>query len=274
MAALVINDRVKETSASTGTGTIGVSGASQGFESFLVGIGSGNQTYYCISNSTQTEFEVGIGSVNADVTFVLTVVNPGSGNKYYVDGSLQTSINLAEGVKYILQSNSASMATHPILFSTTADGTHGGGSSYNTGVVYKLDGSVVLEAAYVSGYAAATTRALEITVAASAPTLYTYCYYHSGMGYTNTTTDTGTLSRTTVISSTNSDNLVNFAGGDKEVFCTIPAKKAMSPVMTATGYVVTHSSTLDEDQTLDSGVLAGPVTITGTQQITGTLVIV
>ena len=38
MAALVINDRVKETSASTGTGTIGVSGASQGFESFLVGV--------------------------------------------------------------------------------------------------------------------------------------------------------------------------------------------------------------------------------------------
>ena len=44
--------------------------------------------------------------------------------------------------------------------------------------------------------------------------------------------------------------------------------------MTATGYVVTHSSTLDEDQTLDSGVLAGPVTVTGTQIITGTLAIV
>jgi hypothetical protein len=48
----------------------------------------------------------------------------------------------------------------------------------------------------------------------------------------------------------------------------------MSPVMTATGYVVTHASTLDEDQILDSGVLAGPVTVTGTQTITGTLVIV
>jgi hypothetical protein len=60
----------------------------------------------------------------------------------------------------------------------------------------------------------------------------------------------------------------------KEVFCTIPAKKAMSPVMEATGYVVTHASTLDEDQTLDSGVLAGPVTITGTQTVTGTLVII
>jgi len=274
MAALIINDRVKETSTTTGTGTVGLAGASQGFESFTTGIGSDKQTYYCITNSTQTEFEVGVGSVNADVTFVLTVVNPGSGNLYYVDGSRQASINLAEGVKYILQGNSATMASHPILFSTTSGGTHGGGSSYNTGVVYKINGAVVNEAAYVSGYAAATTRALEITVAASAPTLYTYCYYHNNMGYTNTTTDTGTLSRTTVISSTNSDNLVNFSAGEKDVFCTIPAKRAMSPVMTATGYVVTHASTLDEDQTLDSGVLAGPVTITGTQTITGTLVVI
>jgi hypothetical protein len=44
--------------------------------------------------------------------------------------------------------------------------------------------------------------------------------------------------------------------------------------MTATDYVVTHVSTLSEDQTVDSGVLAGPVTITGTQTITGTVVVV
>jgi hypothetical protein len=44
--------------------------------------------------------------------------------------------------------------------------------------------------------------------------------------------------------------------------------------MDATTFVVTHASTITEDQTLDSGVLAGPVTITGTQTITGTLVII
>ena len=83
-----------------------------------------------------------------------------------------------------------------------------------------------------------------------------------------------TLSRDTVISSSNSDALVNFSAGTKNVFCTLPAKRTISPVMTATGFVVTHASTLDQDQTLDSGVLAGPVTITGTQTITGTLVII
>jgi hypothetical protein len=44
--------------------------------------------------------------------------------------------------------------------------------------------------------------------------------------------------------------------------------------MDATTYVTTHASTISDDQTLDSGVLAGPVTITGTQTITGTLVVV
>ena len=43
--------------------------------------------------------------------------------------------------------------------------------------------------------------------------------------------------------------------------------------MTATGYVVTHASTLDEVQTMDSGVLAGPVTVTGTITITGNLIV-
>jgi len=44
--------------------------------------------------------------------------------------------------------------------------------------------------------------------------------------------------------------------------------------MTATTYVTTHASTLSDTQTIDSGVLAGPVTITGTQTVTGTLVII
>lgn len=150
--ALVINDRVKETSTTTGTGTFSLAGASQDFETFVAGIGTGNSTYYCITNTGNDEFEVGIG-----------------------------------------------------------------------------------------------------TVTDAAP---------------------DTLSRTTIISSTNSDAAVDFSAGEKEVFCTIPAKRTISPVMTATGFVVTHASTLNEDQTLDSGVLAGPVTITGTQTVTGTLVVI
>ena len=150
--ALVINDRVKETSTTTGTGTFDLAGAETGYESFVAGVGTTNTTYYAIELNSAGEWEVGIGTV------------------------------------------------------------------------------------------------------------------------TDAATDT--LSRTTIITSSNGDAAVNFSAGTKNVFCTLPAKRTMSPVMTATGYVVTHASTLDEDQTLDSGVLAGPVTVTGTQTITGTLVIV
>ena len=83
-----------------------------------------------------------------------------------------------------------------------------------------------------------------------------------------------TLSRDTVISSSNSDSKVDFGAGTKNVFCTLPASRAMSPSMTATDYLVTHATTLSQDQTIASGVLAGPVTVTGTQTITGTVVVV
>jgi len=150
--AFALNDRVKETSTTTGTGTFDLAGAETGFESFVSGIGNGNITYYAISNDGTAEFEVGFGTV------------------------------------------------------------------------------------------------------------------------TDAATDT--LSRDTIISSSNSDALVDFSAGTKTVFCTLPASRTPSAGMTAQTFVNTHNSTISEDQTVDSGVLAGPVTITGTQVVTGTLVII
>jgi hypothetical protein len=60
--ALVVNDRVKETSTTTGTGTFDLAGAVSGFESFATGIGNTNTTYYAIVNENG-EFEVGLGTV-------------------------------------------------------------------------------------------------------------------------------------------------------------------------------------------------------------------
>jgi hypothetical protein len=117
--ALVINDRVKETSTTTGTGTIDLAGAETGYEGFVAGVGTGNTTYYAIELNSANEWEVGIGTV------------------------------------------------------------------------------------------------------------------------TDAATDT--LSRDTIISSSNSDAAVNFSAGTKNVFCTLPAKKTISPVMDATTFVVTHN---------------------------------
>jgi hypothetical protein len=150
--AFVLNDRVKQTSTSTGTGTINLTGTETGFETFVTGIGDGNSCFYAIANDGTSEFEVGIGTV------------------------------------------------------------------------------------------------------------------------TDAATDT--LSRTTVISSSNSDNLVNFTAGTKTVFCTYPAKRAPSAAMTATTYITTHNSTISDTQTIDSGVLAGPVSVSGNVTVTGNLVII
>ena len=61
--ALVINDRVKETSTTTGTGTLDLAGASVGFVTFVAGIGNSNTTYYAINAQGTSNWEVGIGTV-------------------------------------------------------------------------------------------------------------------------------------------------------------------------------------------------------------------
>lgn len=59
--ALVIINRVKETTTTTGTGTVTLAGAASGFQSFAA-VGNTNTTYYCIASQTGTEWEVGIGT--------------------------------------------------------------------------------------------------------------------------------------------------------------------------------------------------------------------
>ena len=65
--ALVVNDRVKETTAVVGTGIATLLGAALGFQSFAV-IGNGNTTYYCISDQGGANWEVGIGTYTASGT--------------------------------------------------------------------------------------------------------------------------------------------------------------------------------------------------------------
>ena len=70
--AHVLNDRVKETSTSTGTGTINLAGAVGNFETFVAGIGDGNTTYYAIVHRTANEFEIGLGTITDASTDTLT----------------------------------------------------------------------------------------------------------------------------------------------------------------------------------------------------------
>ena len=89
--ALVINDRVKVTSTTTGTGAMALGAAVTGFETFAQGIGNNNTTYYCIFNQGTSEFEVGLGTLDgSSANLTRTTVISSSNSDSAVDFSAGT----------------------------------------------------------------------------------------------------------------------------------------------------------------------------------------
>ena len=76
--SLVLADRVRQTTTSTGTGTITLDGSVDGFQSFAV-IGNANTTYYTIAGGTQ--WEVGIGTYSSGTLARTTVISSSTGSK-------------------------------------------------------------------------------------------------------------------------------------------------------------------------------------------------
>ena len=143
--AIVLKDRVKETTTTTGTGTITLAGAVSGFQSFAA-IGNGNETFYTIAGGA--EWEVGIGTY-------------------------------------------------------TSSGT--------------------------------------------------------------------TLSRDTVLESSNSGNLVNFSAGTKDVFVTYPAERTLTGGGGGVGALVVNATTVTENYTIATGTNAqsvGPITVASGKSVT------
>ena len=101
--ALVVNDRVKETSTTTGTGTFSLAGASLGFETFVAGIGNSNTTYYTIVNEDGA-FEVGIGTVTDATPDTL------SRDTILSSSNSDNAVNFAAGTKDVFCTLPASKA--------------------------------------------------------------------------------------------------------------------------------------------------------------------
>lgn len=101
-------------------------------------------------------------------TIVVTVANPGSGNKYYIDGSLQQTVELKPSVTYRFDQSDGTNATHPLAFSTNDNNSPS--APFTTGVT----------TVGTPGSAGAYTQ---IKLEQDAPAvLYYYCTNHSGMG--------------------------------------------------------------------------------------------
>ena len=106
--ALVINDRVKETSTTTGTGAIALGGivAGEGFTTFATGIGNSNTTYYAIHNQGTAEWEVGLGTLDGTSANLArtTVLDNSDGNT--------SAITLSAGTKDVFCTLPASKAVY------------------------------------------------------------------------------------------------------------------------------------------------------------------
>jgi len=89
--AFVLADRVRETTTTTGTGTVTLAGAVTGFQTFAA-IGNGNTTYYTIAGQGTAEWEVGIGTYTASGTTLARNTVLASSNS----GSL---VNFSAGTK-------------------------------------------------------------------------------------------------------------------------------------------------------------------------------
>ena len=99
-----------------------------------------------------------------------TVAVTVAGGKFVIDGTSQQTVEIKPSVTYRFDQSDGSNASHPLRFSTTSDGTHGGGSAFTTGVT----------TAGTPGSAGAYTQ---VKLEQDAPSvLYYYCSNHSGMG--------------------------------------------------------------------------------------------
>jgi hypothetical protein len=101
--ALVLNDRVRETTTTTGTGAVALGGAVSGFETFAAGIGNSNTVYYAIVHRTAAEFEVGLGTLDGDSSDLTRTTPISSSNS-------DSAVDFAAGTKDVFCTLPASKA--------------------------------------------------------------------------------------------------------------------------------------------------------------------
>ena len=173
---------------------------------------SGNAGKALVVNTAQNGFDLANTSsaevygfntsfTASTINYTVGVQNVGGANKYFILGQQQPTLELFEGNTYIF--DWSGHTAHPFRFSTTSNGTHGGGTEYTTGVTVNT-----------------STYKTQIVVASGAPTLYYYCQYHSGMGGQANTPEpfNNTLQVTTTNAGADDIDAATYAAFDDVVF--------------------------------------------------------
>ncbi len=138
----------------TGLGSLGSAGQ-------VMKVNAGGSALEFGNASSAEVYGFNLSTVASTVAYTVTSASYAGANRFHIMGAAQPTLELIEGNTYVF----TYPGSHPFAFSTTSDGSHGGGSEYTTGVTRD------------SG-----NNKLTIVVATGAPTLYYYCTSHSGMG--------------------------------------------------------------------------------------------
>jgi len=250
--ALVVKDRVQETTTTVGTGTVTLGGAALGFQTFAI-IGDGNTTYYAIVDPTTGEWEVGVGTYTASGTTLSRTVVFESSNS----GSL---VNFAAGSKNVFCTYPAERAvyldaagsavtvldigtlgasTANITTANITSGTVSTTPTNNTDIVNKEYADAIASGIHFhEAVALATTTALPAN---------TYNNGTSGVGATLTGNANGALSVDSTLTITSERILVKneAAGANNGVYVVTQVGSAGTP------YILTRSTDMD---TVGTGV--------------------
>ncbi len=159
--ALVLADRVRETTTTTGTGSVTLGGAVTGFQSFAA-IGNANTTYYTIAGQGTSEWEVGIGTYTASGTTL-------SRDTVLASSASGAKVSFSAGTKDVFVTYPASKST----YEDDGAAVYAGGG---TGAIYLNPQTITVNTTIPAGYnghSAAVSIANGVTVTVASGSVWT-----------------------------------------------------------------------------------------------------
>jgi len=168
--ALVVYDRVQETTTTTGTGTITLAGAVSGYQSFAV-VGNGNTTFYCITSGSA--WEVGIGTYTSSGTTLArtTVLSNSSGNTSPISLTGTSTVFCTYPSEKSINQNAAGYISYDFSNSTLTSRLNFQTSTTNSSTgIYALPNGTSVAASWQAANNSDPTNASKVLIATNGTT--------------------------------------------------------------------------------------------------------